>query len=332
MFKTIALFFTILVSGIAFCAASFAAPIKVGLVLDKGGKDDKSFNSAAYLGASKAEKELKIELKYVEATDTNAIENLHRAFARKNFDLIIGIGFAQKEAIKKVATQFPNVKFALVDGEVSAANVRSLLFADHEGSFLVGAAAAMKSKTGKIGFIGGMDIQLIRRFHMGYEAGAKYINPKAQVLTNYIGVTGEAWNNPAKAKELALAQISQGADVIFVAAGASGSGVFDAVEEKKKLAIGVDSNQNWMKPGFILTSMLKRVDVAVFNTIQDTQNGKFTSGTVNYGIKDKGVDYAMDEHNKNLMTPEMTKKLDDLKTQITAGKIKVPDYYTEGKK
>jgi basic membrane protein A len=167
---------------------------------------------------------------------------------------------------------------------------------------------------------------------MGYEAGAKHINPKATVITNYIGVTGEAWNNPAKAKELALAQISQGADVIFVAAGASGSGVFDAVEEKKKLAIGVDSNQNWMKPGFILTSMMKRVDVAVYNTIEDTQNGKFTAGAVHYGIKDKGVDYALDDNNKKLLTPDLTKKLDELKTQITAGKIKVPDYYIQGKK
>lgn len=328
MIKNLVLFFTILACGIA----SYAAPLKVGLVLDKGGKDDKSFNSAAYQGASKAEKELKIELKYVEATDSNAIENLHRAFARKNFDLVIGIGFAQTEAVKKVAAQFPNVKFAIVDGDITAPNVRSLLFADHEGSFLVGAAAALKSKSGKVGFIGGMDIPLIRRFQMGYEAGVKHINPKAQILTNYIGVTGEAWNNPAKAKELALAQISQGAEVIFVAAGASGSGVFDAVEEKKKLAIGVDSNQNWMKPGFILTSMMKRVDVAVFSTIQDAHNGKFTAGAANYGVKDKGVDYALDDNNKKLLTPDLTKKLDDLKTQITSGKIKVPDYYTQGKK
>ncbi len=332
MFKNLVLFFTILVSGIGSSAISLAAPLKVGLVLDKGGKDDKSFNSAAYEGASKAEKDLKIELKYVEATDTNAIENLHRAFARKNFDLVIGIGFAQAEAVKKVAAQFPNVKFAIVDGDIAAPNVRSLLFADHEGSFLVGAAAALKSKSGKLGFIGGMDIPLIRRFQMGYAAGAQHINPKATVTTNYIGVTGEAWNNPAKAKELALAQISQGADVIFVAAGASGSGVFDAVEEKKKLAIGVDSNQNWMKPGFILTSMMKRVDVAVYNTIQDTQNGKFTAGAVHYGIKDKGVDYALDDNNKKLLTPDILQKLDELKAQITAGKIKVPDYYTQGKK
>jgi len=328
MFKSFFIVMTVLT-----CATvSFAETLKVGLVLDKGGKDDKSFNSAAYLGATKAEKDLKIELKFVEATDTNAIENLHRAFARKNFDLVIGIGFAQTEAVKKVAAQYPKVKFALVDGELIAPNVRSLLFEDHEGSFLVGAAATLKSKSGKIGFIGGMDIPLIRRFQMGYEAGAKQINPKAEVITNYIGVTGEAWNNPAKAKELALAQISQGADVVFVAAGASGSGVFDAVEEKKKLAIGVDSNQNWMKPGFILTSMMKRVDIAVYNTIQDAQSGKFTSGVVRYGLKDKGVDYSLDSHNEKLLTPDLTKKLEDLKAQISEGKIKVPDFYKQGKK
>lgn len=327
MFKKLLFFVTILSTS----TLVWADPLKVGLVLDKGGKDDKSFNSAAYQGATKAEKDLKIDLKYVEATDSNAIENLHRAFAHKNFDLIIGVGFAQTEAIKKVAAQFPKVKFALVDGEVDAPNVRSLLFEEHEGSFVVGALAAMKSKTGKLGFIGGMDIPLIRRFDLGFEAGAHYVNPKVQIINNFIGVTGEAWNNPAKAKELALAQISQGADVIFVAAGASGSGAFDAVEEKKKLAIGVDSNQNGIKPGSILTSMLKRVDVAVFNTIQDTANGKFTAGPVRYGFKDKGVDYAMDENNKNLITPDQVQRLEDIKARILKGKIKVPDYYKQGK-
>ncbi len=314
------------------CQSALAAPLKVGLVLDKGGKDDKSFNSAAYAGATKAEKELKIELKYVEASDVTALENLHRAFARKKFDLIIGIGFAQTEAIKKIAAQFPDVKFALVDGEVLAANVRSLLFEEHEGSFVVGALAAMKSKTAKVGFIGGMDIPLIRRFSLGYEAGAKFANPKATVVNNFIGVTGEAWNNPAKAKELALAQITSGVDVIFVAAGASGSGAFDAIEEKGKLAIGVDSNQNWMKPGAILTSMMKRVDVAVYNTIQDTQNNKFTSGVVRYGFKDKGVDYALDKNNEKLLTPDLIAKLEEIKSQILSGKIKVPDYYKQSKK
>ncbi|XGC81253.1 BMP family protein [Bdellovibrio bacteriovorus] len=310
-----------------FSIVSIAAPLKVGLVLDKGGKDDKSFNSAAYLGAKKAEKDLKIDLKYVEATDTNAIENLHRAFARKNFDLIIGIGFAQKDAVKKIAAQFPKVKFAIVDGEVDAANVRSLLFEEHEGSFLVGALAAMASKTNSVGFVGGMDIPLIRRFAMGYAAGAKHINPKIKITENYIGVTGEAWNNPAKAKELALAQYSAGSDVIFVAAGASNSGVFDAAEEKKKFAIGVDSNQNWMKPGIILTSMLKAVDVAVYDTIKETQEGKFTGGISRFGLANKGVDYTLDQHNEKLITADMKKKVEDLKKKIIAGQIQVPDYY-----
>lgn len=308
-----------------------AEKLKIGLVLDKGGKDDKSFNSAAFEGATLAEKQLGIELKYVEATDVNSLENLHRQFAKKNYDLVIGVGFAQSDAVKKIATQFPSVKFALVDGEVATPNVRSLLFEEHQGSFLVGALAAMKSKGTKVGFIGGMDIPLIRRFSMGYSAGIKHQNPKMTLIENYIGISGEAWNNPAKAKELALNQYNQGVDVIFVAAGASNSGVFDAAEEKKKLAIGVDSNQNWIKPGFILTSMLKRVDKAVYSTIEDLKNNKFTSGIVRYGLKDKGVDYSVDKHNEKLLNATERKKMEALKEEIIAGKIKVPDYYLEKK-
>lgn len=318
----------ILVISCLFFSLSLSADVlKVGLVLDKGGKDDKSFNSSAYAGATKAQKDLKIDLKYVEATDNNAIENLHRSFARKNFDLIIGIGFAQTDAVKKVAAQFPKIKFAIVDGEVKAENVRALLFQEHEGSFLIGALAALKSKTGKIGFIGGMDIPLIRRFALGYEAGAKHINPKITVLQNFIGVTGEAWNNPPKAKELALSQFARDVDVTFVAAGASGSGAFDAAEEKKKFALGVDSNQNWMKPGVILSSMIKSVDVAVYDTIKLTQEGHFKGEVVRYGLNNKGVDYALDNHNEKLITSDIKAKLEDLKKKIIAGQIKVPDYY-----
>lgn len=309
-----------------FNSFSFAA-IKVALVLDKGGKDDKSFNSAAYEGATKAQKDLGIELKYVEATDTNALENFHRTFAKKNYDLVIGIGFAQTDAIKKVSKQNPQTKFVIVDGEINQPNVKSLLFEEHEGSFLVGYIAALKSKTAKVGFVGGMDIPLIRRFAMGYSAGVKYANPKAKVIENFIGVTGEAWNNPAKAKELALSQISAGADVIFVAAGASGSGVFDATEEKKVYAIGVDSNQNWIKPGIILTSMLKRVDIAVYETIKQTQDGKFTAGVTRFGLKDKGIDYSLDSFNEKVLTADIRKKADNIKSEIIHGKIKVPDYY-----
>jgi basic membrane protein A and related proteins len=318
--------FLVLTSSLLLTVSASAA-LKVGLVLDKGGKDDKSFNTSAYEGAMRAQKELGIELKYVEATDNNSLEVLHRNMAQKKYDLIIGIGFAQADAVKKVAGLNPQTQFSIVDGDVTAPNVRALLFEEHEGSFLIGAAAAMKSKNGVVGFIGGMDIPLIRRFQKAYEAGVKYVNPKAKVITNYIGVTGEAWNNPAKAKEIALAQIGQKADVIFHAAGASGSGLFDAAAEKKVYAIGVDSNQNWMKPGVVLTSMLKRVDVAVFETIKQANEKKFAPGVVRFGLKDSGVDWALDKNNESLWSAAEKAKLADIKKQIVAKKIKVPDYY-----
>lgn len=303
------------------------AAIKVGLVLDKGGKDDKSFNASAYKGLLKAQKKLGVEIKTVEATDDNAFQPLLRAFARKDFDLIIGVGIAQAESIQKVAARFPDKRFAVVDAEVNAPNVKSLLFQEHEGSYLVGALAAMKSKTGKVGFIGGMDIPLIRRFQKGYEAGVKKVNPKAEVIVNYVGVTSSAWNNPPKAKELALSQYSSGADVIFGAAGGSGMGLFDAAEENKKLAIGVDSNQNWIKPGYILTSMVKRVDKAVYDTVEQVSKGVFTPGVARFGLNDQGIDYVVDEHNKKLISPEEKQKLDELKSKIVKGSITVPDYY-----
>ena len=303
------------------------AEFRVALVLDRGGKDDKSFNASAYEGAAEAKKKLGIAMKYVEASDDNAFEPLLRAFAQKDFDLIIGVGFAQKEPIKKVAAQFPKKHFAIVDAEIDAPNVRSLLFEEHEGAYLVGAIAAMTSKTGKVGFVGGMDVPLIRRFEMGYEAGAKKVNPQISVVANYVGVTSAAWNNPPKGKELAMAQYDGGADVIFAAAGASGFGVFDAAEEKKKLAIGVDSNQDWTKPGLILTSMLKRVDLAVFATIQEAQAGKFTGGVKRFGLVDKGVDYSIDQYNEKILVESVRQRADDLKADIIAGKIVVPDYY-----
>lgn len=304
-----------------------SADFKVGLVLDRGGKDDKSFNSSAYAGAAEAKKKLGIFLKYVEAADDNAYESQLRAFAQRDYDLIIGIGFAQKEAIKKVAAQFPQKHFAIVDAQVDAPNVRCLLFEEHEGAYLIGAIAAMTSKTGRIGFVGGMDIPLIRRFEMGYEAGAKKINPQITVTANYVGVTSEAWNNPPKGKELAMAQYDGGADIIFAAAGASGLGVFDAAEEKKLFAIGVDANQDWTKPGLILTSMLKRVDEAVYSTIEEGKAGKFAGGIKRFGLANKGVDYSVDEFNAKILAESVRKRTDELKMDIIAGKIVVPDYY-----
>jgi basic membrane protein A and related proteins len=303
------------------------AQFKVGLVLDRGGKDDKSFNTSAFEGANRAKEKLGVQLKYVEATDDNAFEPLMRAFAQRSFDLIIGIGFAQKEAIQKIAAQYPKRHFAIVDAQVDAPNVCSLLFEEHQGAFIVGAIAAMTSQTGKIGFVGGMDIPLIRRFWLAYEAGAKKIKPDILVLANYVGITSEAWNNPPKAKELAIAQYDAGADIIFAAAGASGLGVFDAAEEKQKFAIGVDANQDWVKPGLVLTSMLKRVDEAVYSTIAAAKAGTFKAGVQRFGLENKGIDYSIDQHNAKILTEPVRKRADELKAEIVAGKIDVPDYY-----
>jgi basic membrane protein A len=300
--------------------------IRVGLVLDKGGKDDKSFNGAAFVGANKAVQDLKIQLKVVESPDDSAFEPAMRTLAEREYPLVIAVGFAQIDALKKVAPQFPKTQFAIVDGRVDAANVASLLFAEHEGSYLVGYLAALASKTGKIGFIGGMDVPLIRRFQMGYEAGAKAANPKIDLTANYVGVNSTAWANPSRAKELAMSQYARGEDIVFAAAGASNAGLFDAAEEQKKLAIGVDSNQNMIKPGRILTSMLKRVDTAVYDVIKSKQDGSFKPGVRYFGLADKGIDYAVDENNKALIAPYQA-KLEEIRAKIIRGEIKVPDYY-----
>jgi len=323
----LALVMTLSVLVAAAGAQARAQDLRVGLVLDKGGKDDKSFNSAAYRGAMKAKDDLHVFVKYVEATDDNSFESLIRAFAQKDFDVVIAIGVTQREALQKVAAQFPAKHFAIVDAEVNAPNVKSMLFEEQQGAYLVGAAAALSTKSGEIGFIGGMDIPLIRRFELGYEAGAKKISPGIKIVSNYIGITGEAWNNPAKGKELAVSQYDQGADVVFAVAGASNTGVFDATEEKGKFAIGVDSNQNGIKPGHILTSMLKHVDVAVYSTCQELVAGKFVPGVQHFGLDARGVDYAVDQYNDKILPESVRKKIDALKTQIIAGKIVVPDYY-----
>lgn len=312
-------------------SAAQAGPIRVGLVLDKGGKDDKSFNAAAFRGATDAQQKLGIQLKVVEATDDNAFEPMLRAFAQKEYDLIVAIGIAQGDAVRKVAPLFPGRKFVIVDNEVRAPNVQSVLFEEHEGSFLVGAAAALAGKGGKFGFIGGMEIPLIRRFELGFAAGARHVNPKAEILSNYVGVTGEAWNNPPKCKEIALSQYDRGAEVIFAAAGASNTGLFDAAEERGRLAIGVDSNQNWIKPGRILTSMLKRVDLAVYRAIEQVAGGKFAPGVLRHGLADGGIDYAVDSYNEKLLTPGMRSRLEAIKKDVIGGKIRVPDYYKKGK-
>jgi basic membrane protein A len=317
--------------GLALAAGTARAddgpPIKVGLVLDRGGRDDKSFNSAAFRGATEAQKKLGIKLKVVETSDDSGFEPALRTFSALGFRLVIGIGFAEGDPIRKVSAEFPQTHFLLIDHPLDRPNVRSVTFSEHEGSYLVGVLAALASPHLVVGFIGGMDIPLIRRFQLGYEAGAKSISPKVTVLTNYVGSGSEAWRNPTKAKELALAQFQSKADVIFSAAGASGMGVFDAAEETGRLAIGVDSNQNWVKPGHILTSMVKGVDRAVYDAIQEEVDGKFQPGVYHMGLTDGGVDFAMDSYNRGLISPFMEKKVNEIKQEIIHHQIKVPDYY-----
>ena len=313
--------------------------IKVGIVFDIGGKNDRSFNAAAWDGVRRAEKDLDIVLRDVEPGNPTSIEPAMRAFAEKNFDLIIGVGFAQGPIMERVARDYPNIKFAIVDGVIldkdgkPLPNVASLVFREHEGSFLVGMIAASKSKSGVLGFVGGMDIPLIHKFETGYAEGAKFVNPNIKVYDNYVGVTDSAWNNPGKGKELTLSQIDKGADVIFTAAGNSGLGAFDAVEqygkndsgEANKFVIGVDSNQNMVKPGFVLTSMVKRVDNAVYDVVKEVSGGKFSGGFHTFGLEKAGVAFAMDDNNKGLIPADVLSKVEDAKRKIIAGEIKVTD-------
>jgi len=299
--------------------------VKVGIVFDIGGKDDRSFNAAAYQGVLRAKKELPIILRDVEPGDPTSVEPALRAFAQYGYTTTIGVGFTQGPIIQQIATDYPQLHFAIIDSVVDLPNVASLLFKEHEGSFLVGMIAACTNKTGAIGFVGGMDIPLIHKFATGYEEGAHYVNPKIRVLKNYVGITDAAWNNPGKGRELANSQYEQGADVIFQAAGNSGLGVFDAAEAYKKFAIGVDANQNWIKPGYILTSMIKRVDNAVFGVIKEEVEGKFRGGVHVFGLEDDGIGYALDQYNKPLIPQSVLDKVEQAKRDIIAGKIKVTD-------
>ncbi|HYN84491.1 MAG TPA: BMP family ABC transporter substrate-binding protein [Pyrinomonadaceae bacterium] len=307
---------------------------RVGLVFDIGGKDDRSFNAAAWEGAKRASQELPIVLRDIEPGNPTSIEPAMRAFAERGYDLIIGIGFAQAPIMETVAKDYPHINFAIVDGVSQLPNVASLVFKEHEGSYLVGMIAARESKSGVLGFVGGMDIPLIHRFKEGYEQGAKAVRPDAQVFANYVGITDHAWNNPGKGKELALAQINRGADVIFTAAGNSGLGAFDAAEQAGRdpatnrarvFVIGVDSNQNMVKPGFVLTSMVKRVDNAVYQTVQDVVEGRFTGGVKVFGLDRDGVGYSLDDFNRPLIRPEVLDEANGARQRIINGEIKVSD-------
>jgi len=313
--------------------AGKGAKVRVGLVFDVGGRGDQSFNDAAYAGLERAMKELGIpaaNVEYIEPGEGGDRESALRQLAAGEYDLILGIGFLFSDDILAVAKDFPAKNFACVDmnvpesGELPA-NVVALKFKEEEGSYLVGALSGWLTKTNTVGFVGGMQIPLIKKFEAGYVAGVKKANPAATVDVKYAGVDGNAFKNPTKGKELALAIYGAGADIIYHASGSTGLGVFEAANEKGTFAIGVDSDQYSAMPGRVLTSMIKRVDVAVFDTIEDQIDGTFPGGQTHiFGLKEKGVDYVYDEHNKALIPDDVRAKVEALRAEIESGAIVAP--------
>lgn len=328
-------------------AATTPAPAtgpRVGIVLSTGGKGDKAFNDAAIRGLEQAKSELGISYRAIEPKEMANDESALSFLSKEKYDLIIGVGFLMGDAMKKVATANPDRKYAIIDYEVDAPNVTSLVFTEHEGSFLAGALAALTSKTGTVGFIGGMNSPLINRFEGGFTAGAKYARKDVKVLSNYAADDPKGFNDPARGKELALSQYRQGADVIYHAAGGTGSGVFEAAREQKRYAIGVDSNQNWVQPGFVIASMLKRVDVAVLENVRALKGGTWKGGVQVFGLKENGMALtSLDKLDpeettvpadqqaaimaaKNAIPAEAKTRIPQIRDGIIKGEIKVPDW------
>jgi len=321
--------------GVAFVAlmatgSAWAADVKPAIVYGTGGKFDKSFNEAGFNGSEKFKAETGIDYKDFEPQNDTQGEQAIRNFAKRGYNPVVALSFAWTDAVAKVSKEFPETQFVLVDSVVDAPNVRSVVFAEDEGSYLVGVLAGLKSESKKVGFVGGMDIPLIRKFGCGYVQGAKAAGA-TDVFQNMTGTTGAAWNDPVRGGELAKSQIDQGADVIYAAAGATGLGVLQTAVDAGKLGIGVDSNQNHLHPGKILTSMVKRVDVAVFNAYADVKDGKFTTGTQALGLKEGGVDWALDDNNKPLVTDAMKAAVEKAKADIISGTVKVHNYMDDEK-
>ncbi|HET7229553.1 MAG TPA: BMP family ABC transporter substrate-binding protein [Longimicrobium sp.] len=314
--------------------AGAARPLNVGVVFDVGGRGDKSFNDGAYLGAERAERELGAHVRFVEPGEGSDREAGLRLLAAQGMDLVIGVGFIFTDDLTQLAKEYPNVHFAGVDYAVGTddkgnviqppPNLAALKFREEQGSFLVGAIAALTSKTKKVGFVGGMDIPLIHKFEAGYKAGVAAVCPDCRVIAQYAGVTPEAFRNPGKGKELALSQYNQGVDVIFHASGSTGLGVFEAARATGKLAIGVDADQYSEAPGHVLTSMVKGVDNSVFDAIKWVKDNRFHGGVYQFGLAENGVRYVYDQNNQALITPAIRARVEQLKAEIIAGRIQVP--------
>lgn len=300
------------------------------IIYDLGGKFDKSFNEAAYNGAEAWAAETGGNYLDFELQNDAQREQALRRFAQQGANPIVMAGFSWASALDAIAPEFPDTNFVVIDTVVDQPNVRSVMFDEHTGSFLVGALAAMKSETGTVGFVGGMDVPLIHRFYCGYAGGAKHVNPDATVIETYTGTTPAAWNDPVTAGELAKAAMDQGADVVFAAAGGSGIGVLQAMADAELYSIGVDSNQNYLHPGSVLTSMVKRVDLVVQNAFEVAgDDATFEPGRVDLGLAEDAVGPAIDEYNEDLITDEMRAKIEEYKAAIIAGDIEVHDYYTD---
>lgn len=312
--------------------AAQAADVKPAVVYDLGGKFDKSFNEGVFNGATKFAKDTGIPFRDLEIQNDAQREQVLRKFAKDGFSPIMTVGFAWATALAKVADEFPDSKFGIIDTVVDKPNVQSYVFKEHEGSFVIGVIAAKTSKTGKVGFVGGMDIPLISKFACGYAQGVKYASGgKDEVFINMTGTTPAAWNDPVKGGELAKSQIARGADIVYAAAGSTGLGILKATADAGKLGIGVDSNQDFLYPGKILTSMLKHVDVATYDSFEQAKEGTWKGGIHALGLKDGGLDYAVDEYNRTVLTPEARAAADAAKADILAGKIQVHDYMTDNK-
>jgi basic membrane protein A len=303
-----------------------AAAIRPAVIYDLGTKSDRSFNEGAFAGADRFRRETGIGFVEFEPTNERQFEQAHRRFAERGYDPILAVGVNQAEIAVKVARDFPSTRFTLLDGVGHLPNVRSILFREHEGAFLVGILAAMASRTGRVGFVGGMDIPLIRKFACGFAQGIKHADPRVQLVQNMTGTTPGAWNDPGRGVEIAKAQFAQGVDVVFAAAGATGLGVLRAARDAGKLAIGVDSNQNHLYPGTMLTSMVKDIDVAAYQAFASARDGTWRPGVVELGLRDGAVGWSLDAHNAGLITPEMRRRTDEAKAAIVAGGVEVIDW------
>ena len=316
-------------SALAFSTFTAFAEGEPAVLFDLGGKFDKSFNEAAFNGAEKWKTESGKAYMEFELQNSDQREQALRKFVEGGANPVVAVGFMNGDVITKLAEEFPKTNFVIVDMVVDKPNVRSVVFKEQEGSYLVGVLAALASKTGKAGFVGGMDIPLISKFGCGYVGGFKSVKADGEVFMNMTGDTPAAWNDPVKGGELAKSQFDRGADVVYAAAGQTGLGVLQAAKDGGKLSIGVDSNQNGIHPGSVLTSMVKRVDVAVYNGFADAQAGKFTGGILALGLKEGGVDYALDDNNKALVTDEMKAAVEKAKADIIAGTVSVHDYMSD---